>query len=326
MKYFLKLILYLLILIGGTAGCWKISEPTHQEPVYSTVEPLSKVETPSLPTPTMVTIVEVTTQTMPTVLPTQDQYVIHIVKAGETLYSIAKSYGTTWSLIAELNGITEPTKLSVGQQLYVPNDNVKSQPIEISEGSSSGSQTELPVEQDTPIEPPPAPPVSTGTNVFINGIEATVEVLYLIETLNGEITPGRYFWDVNGNFGPEGASSWFELIVNTLYCEGLFFNEPASITGKRVSSPYGIGEEAVSFLGVLTATGLEHPMEYSGYLATAPYDGYIYDSQGQSLFVGVLDRTSSVIDNNPVSFIIYDGQPSLNAPDIYGEFNCNWNQ
>ena len=45
--------------------------------------------------------------------------VIYIVKRGDTLYSIANSYGTTVDAIKNLNNLTNNT-LTIGQELYIP--------------------------------------------------------------------------------------------------------------------------------------------------------------------------------------------------------------
>jgi LysM repeat protein len=42
------------------------------------------------------------------------------VKSGDTLSSIAADHGTTWQVIAQLNKITDPSKLRVGQVLQLP--------------------------------------------------------------------------------------------------------------------------------------------------------------------------------------------------------------
>ena len=42
------------------------------------------------------------------------------VKSGDTLSGIAATYGTTWKVIAELNGIKDPTALRVGTVLQLP--------------------------------------------------------------------------------------------------------------------------------------------------------------------------------------------------------------
>ncbi|MFZ5917710.1 MAG: LysM peptidoglycan-binding domain-containing protein [Chloroflexota bacterium] len=46
-------------------------------------------------------------------------YQIHVVQSGETLYAIARRYGTTVQTIMTLNGLTS-TDIRVGQQLRVP--------------------------------------------------------------------------------------------------------------------------------------------------------------------------------------------------------------
>lgn len=46
---------------------------------------------------------------------------IHVVQKGETLFRIAQQYGTTVDAIAQANGITDVTRISVGQRLIIPN-------------------------------------------------------------------------------------------------------------------------------------------------------------------------------------------------------------
>lgn len=62
---------------------------------------------------------------------------VHVVRSGETLGQIARQYGTTVSAIAQLNGISNPNLIFVGQVLSIP-------------GGSA------------PPPPPPAPPPSPG--------------------------------------------------------------------------------------------------------------------------------------------------------------------
>jgi LysM repeat protein len=44
----------------------------------------------------------------------------HVVAAGETLFSIARRYGTTVDAIAHANGIPDPRQIFVGQRLVIP--------------------------------------------------------------------------------------------------------------------------------------------------------------------------------------------------------------
>ncbi|MAU01868.1 MAG: hypothetical protein CL608_32425 [Anaerolineaceae bacterium] len=104
-----------------------------------------------------------------------------------------------------------------------------------------------------------------------------------------------------------------------LDCEGYFSNYSATLEGERVYSPYNaLGDGYVTFRGTLTANGWDYPMEYEGYTNTAPFDGFIEESRDQILHIAVLDNTAG-------NFIIYDGRPTLQAPDIWGEFDCRWN-
>ena len=44
---------------------------------------------------------------------------LYIVKAGDTLYNIAKKYQTTWQDLMQINNMTS-TLLKIGKQLIVP--------------------------------------------------------------------------------------------------------------------------------------------------------------------------------------------------------------
>lgn len=49
-----------------------------------------------------------------------NQETFHIVQRGETLFSIAQRYGSTVDAFAHTNGLSDPTKIYVGQRLKVP--------------------------------------------------------------------------------------------------------------------------------------------------------------------------------------------------------------
>lgn len=46
--------------------------------------------------------------------------IVHIVCRGETLYIIARQYGTTVYAIAKANGLVNPNRIYVGQRLVIP--------------------------------------------------------------------------------------------------------------------------------------------------------------------------------------------------------------
>ena len=54
--------------------------------------------------------------------------VIHVVEWGETLFSIARRYGTSVDAICAANGIADPTHIYAGQRLIVPSSNVPAAP------------------------------------------------------------------------------------------------------------------------------------------------------------------------------------------------------
>jgi len=47
--------------------------------------------------------------------------VVHIVQRGEYLSSIARSYGVSWTVIAERNNIVDPNDIDAGTTLIIPN-------------------------------------------------------------------------------------------------------------------------------------------------------------------------------------------------------------
>ena len=46
--------------------------------------------------------------------------IIYIVKKGDTLWDIAKTYGSTVDDIVRANGIEDENKIQVGQKLFIP--------------------------------------------------------------------------------------------------------------------------------------------------------------------------------------------------------------
>lgn len=52
--------------------------------------------------------------------PEPTQTTVHVVQRGETLFSIAQSYGSTVDAVAHASGLHDPTRIFVGQQLRIP--------------------------------------------------------------------------------------------------------------------------------------------------------------------------------------------------------------
>ena len=52
--------------------------------------------------------------------PTSVPTVTHVVQRGETLYAIARQYGTTVDVIVQANNIANPNRVNVGTSLLIP--------------------------------------------------------------------------------------------------------------------------------------------------------------------------------------------------------------
>ena len=46
--------------------------------------------------------------------------VIYMVKSGDTLWKIAKRFGSTVDDIARVNGMERPDRLNIGEKIYIP--------------------------------------------------------------------------------------------------------------------------------------------------------------------------------------------------------------
>jgi len=91
-----------------------ISSPASSQQL--TLPPTGTSEPTGTPAPT--TVPGASAQPQPTPRPT---YRTYVVKSGDTLSGIAAKFHTTVSAIANLNHITDPSKLHVGQVLRIPN-------------------------------------------------------------------------------------------------------------------------------------------------------------------------------------------------------------
>lgn len=118
------------------------------------------------------------------------------VKPGDTLYGIAQMHGTTVEVLQALNGIANPARIAVGQELRLPSSLAEIRPIRIANLPPPFEFVELPLEitqgQTFRIRwgwlSAPLQPVRID---FLEAIEQTdgQEMLWAVPALQ---TPGRY--------------------------------------------------------------------------------------------------------------------------------------
>jgi LysM repeat protein len=96
--------------------------------------------------------------------------VTYVVQRGDTLYSIARRYGTTVQAIAVRNGIANPSLIRVGQTLTIP---------------TSGTSTTLPSGGTTYV-------VQPGDNLFRIALRYNMSHVYLAQ-YNGITDPSRIY-------------------------------------------------------------------------------------------------------------------------------------
>lgn len=68
------------------------------------------------------------------------------VKPGDTLYGIAQLYGTTVEVLQALNGISNPSRIAVGQELRLPASLAPVEPIRMASLPAPLAYVELPLE------------------------------------------------------------------------------------------------------------------------------------------------------------------------------------
>ncbi len=83
--------------------------------------------------------------------------IVHVVKPGETLSSIARRYGVSLYRLAAYNGIRNPNLLRVGQQLRIPPSTSAVTPV------ASPRATVIPKPSARPVAPPPSRGSSRST-------------------------------------------------------------------------------------------------------------------------------------------------------------------
>lgn len=84
--------------------------PSATVPAATTVPAVSATPIPPTPAPTRA----------PAPKPTTASGNAYVVRSGDTLYSIARSYGVTVDALLRVNGLADPKKLHTGQTLRIP--------------------------------------------------------------------------------------------------------------------------------------------------------------------------------------------------------------
>jgi LysM repeat protein len=91
--------------------------PATQESAQIIVGAVTQPTPTNTPTPTGTFVVPTST---PVIGPTPGQTIIYVVRSGDTLYSIARRFGVSLQALMQINGITDPSYIQVGQQLLIP--------------------------------------------------------------------------------------------------------------------------------------------------------------------------------------------------------------
>lgn len=113
----------------------------------------------------------------PTAVPTPSGTVAgpvtHTVAVGESLYRIGLQYGVSWVQIAELNKLSNPNQLTVGQVLQIPS------------GTPTPDPTPSPQTETTYV-------VKVGDNLFRIGLAYGVSWVQIAEA-NGIVNPNQIY-------------------------------------------------------------------------------------------------------------------------------------
>lgn len=109
-----------ILLVSFTlAGCGRLLQP----PAPTTVAgaPITPTDTPRPTATRRATFTPVPATPSDTPLPTLTPTpVIYVIKKGDTLLAIARQFDVTVTGIQEINGITDPRRLRIGQEITIP--------------------------------------------------------------------------------------------------------------------------------------------------------------------------------------------------------------
>ncbi len=139
----------------------------------------------------------------------QRKGVYHTVVKGQTLYTISRVYEVDDSYLARINGISDPTQLQSGEQIYIPGA-TETRPVPITVKPAPEPERPRPVAPTVRNEP--APVVKPAPLQPAPSIAKPAPT-----TVSQPKGKGRFIWPVKGtivkNFG-SGSSKGLEIAVN----------------------------------------------------------------------------------------------------------------
>jgi LysM repeat protein len=91
-----------------------------------------------------------------------------VIQAGDSLSSIARRHGVTAARLAEVNKISDPNRIRVGQKLTIPDGHAKSV---TAASTSAPAPSPAPVVAPTPV-PPAQPQFSGASESFVYTVRA----------------------------------------------------------------------------------------------------------------------------------------------------------
>jgi LysM repeat protein len=150
---------------------------------------------------------------------------VHTVARGESLYRIGLQYGVSWVRLAQFNNITNPNRITVGQQIRIPGP---SDPIP--------QPTPSPHTETTYI-------VRAGDNLFRIGLMYGISWVQIAEA-NGLVNPNQIYAGQELKIPVEASGPTPEFTHTVRAGETLF----------RISLRYGVPWQVIA-----EANGLESP-------------------------------------------------------------------
>lgn len=105
--------------LAAPSGDGSTDTPASASPTTALAETAAPTDAPGdTPPPGTATAEPSGSQPAPTQEPTAGP--TYKVRSGDTLSAIAARFGTTWQVLADLNGISDPARLKIGQVLRLP--------------------------------------------------------------------------------------------------------------------------------------------------------------------------------------------------------------